>query len=219
MTFIFVRYKVMILKLIKSNGTNMGIERLQEALVKWEKICDDQAKDRKEAEITKKFWEHSGKLVDLLRSPKKRLIRESRTHPISVTNYSRFSSHWFILLTDTFIHVIGTSHTTHSLSTLWVKILPDSERLSNALSITAPEESLEMYTASPNERNEWYQALQNAIKCSLSQTFGNGPPRDRKSTYIFLKHELFKDAKYDGNNSFNILFVSVCIDIILLNMK
>ncbi|KAK0086427.1 hypothetical protein PV325_003204 [Microctonus aethiopoides] len=192
------RYKIMISNLIKSNGTNMGIERLQDALVKWEKLCDDQEKYQREAELTKKFWDNSGKSVILLRSPKKRLIRESRTHPISISNQSRFSSHWFILLTDIFIHVIGASHTVHSLQTLWVKILPDSEKLTNALSITTPEESFELYTSSPSERNEWYQALQNAIKWSLPRTVGDGPPRDRNTTYLFLKHESFKDAKYTG---------------------
>lgn len=196
----------MIGNLIKSNGTNMGIERLQEALLKWEKIYDDQEKRQHEAELTKIFWENSGKLVELLRSPERRLIRESRTYPISVLNYSRFSSHWFILLTDIFIHVIGTSHTVHPLPTLWVDPLADSETVSNAFTITAPEENLVLYTATPAERNEWLHALQNAIKRSLQRVVGHAPPRDRTSTHVFLKHQLFKDAKYTGEYYHSTLF-------------
>lgn len=117
----------MILNLIKCNGTRMGVERLQEAFIKWEHVCNEQEKRQKEAETTKLFWESSGKLGELLKSPERRLIRESRTYPISVLNSGRFSTHWFVLLTDIFVHVIGTSYTVHSLQTLWVELLPDSE--------------------------------------------------------------------------------------------
>lgn len=121
------RYQNMILNLIKCNGTRMGVERLQEALIKWEHVSDEREKRQKEAEATKSFWESSGKLGELLRSPDRRLIRESRTNPISILNSGRFSTHWFVLLTDTLIHVTGTSYTVHPLQTLWVEILPDSE--------------------------------------------------------------------------------------------
>ncbi|XP_034950994.1 alsin isoform X2 [Chelonus insularis] len=195
------RYKITITNLIKCNGTNMGIERLQEALIKWERMCDEQQKRQNEAKITKKFWENSGKLIEILRSPKRRLLRESRTRPISILNCSRFTSllsHWFILLTDVFVHVIGNSHTTHPLATLWVEPLADSENLSNAISITTPEENLILYTATATERNEWLQALQNAVKCSLQKVVGHGSPRDRTTSYLFTKHPTYKDAKYIG---------------------
>lgn len=117
----------MVLNLVKCNGARMGVERLQEALIKWEQICDDQEKQQKEAEATKLFWESSGKLGELLRFPDRRLIRESRAHPLSILNSGRFSTHWFVLLTDIFIHVTGTSHVVHPLKTLWVEPLPDSE--------------------------------------------------------------------------------------------
>lgn len=125
----------MIHSLIKSNGARMGVERLQEALVKWEQVHDEQEKRQKEAEATKLFWESSGKLGELLRSPDRRLIRESRTYPLSILNSGRFSSHWFVLLTDIFIHVTGTTHTVHPLRTLWVEPLPDSENVQVRASI------------------------------------------------------------------------------------
>ncbi|XP_016915649.2 alsin [Apis cerana] len=192
------RYKNMILNLMKCNGTRMGIERMQEALIKWEQICDDQEKQQKEAETTKLFWENSGKLGELLRSPDRRLIRESRTHPLSILNSGRFSTHWFVLLTDIFIHVTGTSHMVHPLKTLWIEPLPDSETVQNAISVIAPEDTFVLYTPTPFDRNEWLYALQNAIKCSLQRVIGHIPPVVRSSSFSFTKHSVFKDAKYTG---------------------
>ncbi|XP_046413815.1 alsin isoform X5 [Neodiprion fabricii] len=206
------RYKAMVHSLIRINGPKLGIERLQEALGKWEQICDEQERRLKEAETTKQFWESSGKLVELLRSPDRRLIRESRTHPISVLNCGRFSTHWFVLLTDILIHVNGTSHTVHPLPTLWVEPLQDTDAvqhvawrkltrkglISNALSVTTPEDSLVLYTPTPAERTEWLQALQTAIKRSLLRVVGHVPPLVRSSSFLFTKHSLYKDAKYTG---------------------
>lgn len=123
------RYKTMISNLIKCNGSKMGIERLKEALSKWERIIDEQEKRQREADITKQFWEGSGKLIELLRSPERRLIRESRTHPIAVLNSGRFTTHWFVLLTDIFIHITGSSYVSYPLPTLWVEPLQDSDTL------------------------------------------------------------------------------------------
>ncbi|XP_076625542.1 amyotrophic lateral sclerosis 2 isoform X2 [Colletes latitarsis] len=192
------RYKNIILNLIKCNGTRMGVERLQEALIKWEQICDVQEKRQKEAVTTKLFWESSGKLGELLRSPNRRLIRESRTHPISILHSGRFSTHWFVLLTDIFIHVTGTFHTVHPLQTLWVEVLPDSETVQNAMSIIAPEDTFVLYTPTASERNEWLHALQNAIKSSLQRIIGHVSPIVRLSSFTFTKHSVFKDAKYTG---------------------
>lgn len=192
------RYKSMVQNLIRINGPKLGIERLQEALGKWEQICDEQERRQKEAETTKQFWESSGKLVELLRSPDRRLIRESRTHPIAVLNSGRFSTHWFVLLTDILIHVNGTSHTVHPLPTLWVEPLQDTDTLQNALSVTTPEDSLVLYTPTPGERTEWLQALQTAIKRSLLRVVGHVPPLVRSSSFSFTKHSVYKDAKYTG---------------------
>ncbi|XP_050465644.1 alsin [Cataglyphis hispanica] len=192
------RYKNMIHNLIKSNGTKMGVERLQEALIKWEQVHDEQEKRQKEADTTKLFWENSGKLGELLRSPNRRLIRESKTYPLSILNSGIFSSHWFVLLTDIFIHVTGTTHTIHPLQTLWIEPLPDSENIQNAISVVAPEDSFILYTPTPSERNEWLHALQNTIKYSLQRVIGNVPPLARSSSFSFTKHNVFKDAIYTG---------------------
>ena len=117
----------MIKNLIKCNGSKMGIERLKESLGKWERIINEQKNRQEEAEVTKNFWEGSGKLIELLRSPTRRLIRESRSHPISILNSSRFTTHWFVLLTDIFIHITGSSYIDYPLPTLWVEPLQDSD--------------------------------------------------------------------------------------------
>ncbi|XP_020289655.1 alsin-like, partial [Pseudomyrmex gracilis] len=192
------RYKDTIHSLIKSNGTRMGIERLQEALIKWEQVHDEQERRQKEAEVTKSFWENSGKLGESLRSPNRRLVRESKAYPLSIYNSGRFSSHWFVLLTDIFIHVTGTTHTVHSLRTLWVEPLPDSENIQNAISIVTPEDNFILYTPTPPERNDWLHALQNTIKCCLQRVIGIVPPLARSSSFTFTKHSVFKDATYTG---------------------
>ncbi|XP_043467736.1 alsin [Leptopilina heterotoma] len=192
------RYKTMINNLIKCNGSKMGIERLKEALSKWERIIDEQEKRQREAEITKQFWEGSGKLIELLRSPERRLIRESRTHPISVLNSGRFTTHWFVLLTDIFIHITGSSHVSYPLPTLWVEPLQDSDTLQNALSVTTPESNITLYAPTAVAKNEWMQSLHAAINCSLPRVVGHKPPMARNSTFTFTKHPVYKDAKYTG---------------------
>lgn len=69
-------------------------------------------------------------VVDTLRTPVRRLIRESRSHPIGLVNSGRFSSHWFIILTDVLVHVSGSSsHVTYPLATIWVEPMQESENV------------------------------------------------------------------------------------------
>ncbi|XP_076647419.1 amyotrophic lateral sclerosis 2 [Halictus rubicundus] len=192
------RYKNMIHNLMMCNDARMGVERFQDALIKWEQICEEQEKQQKEAEATKLFWNSSGKLGELLRSPNRRLIRESRSHPIAMANSRYFSTHWFALLTDIFIHVTGTTHTIYPLKTLWVSILADSEALQNAILVKAPEDTFVLYTETPCERNEWLHSLRYAIKCNLQRVIGHEPPVTRSGSYVFIKHSLYKQAKYTG---------------------
>ncbi|XP_066593568.1 alsin [Prorops nasuta] len=191
-------YKSTIQNLLKNNGNRMGIERLREALKKWGQMSDEHEKRQKEAEVTKAFWESAGKLIEPLRSPERRLIRESRTNPLSVLNSGIFYSHWFILLTDVFIHVTGASYTVHPLQTLWVEPLSDPETVQNGISIIAPEENFILHTPTPTERNEWLHSLQNAINSSLQRVNGHVSKLIRTSSYTFIKHSVFKDAKYTG---------------------
>lgn len=101
---------------------------LEKAINKWENFLKEKAKNFQEAENTKSFWEVSNKIVEL-KSSDRRLIRESKTHQISLLNSSRFSSHWFALFNDIFVHINGSSFTAYPLSLLWVELLPDSDSI------------------------------------------------------------------------------------------
>ncbi|KAL1123935.1 hypothetical protein AAG570_001705, partial [Ranatra chinensis] len=163
-------------------------------LGRWESLHESQEAKRKEAEATKIFWESAGRLVDLFRTPQRRLVRESKTSPLFLHNASRFSSHWFILLSDAFIHVTGATHQLHPLETLWVEAAPETDSLQNAITVTMPEETLTLVASSNHDRAEWLLAFQTGIKAHLNKT---ALPA-RTASYKFSKHPLYKDAKYTG---------------------
>jgi amyotrophic lateral sclerosis 2 protein len=103
--------------------------KLRDALIKWEQLWDEQEQKRNEADTTRHFWESTGHIVELLRSPERRLIRESRSHCLSVLNSGRFSSHWFVLFTDVLVHVNGGSYNVHPLTTMWVDVIQDTNAI------------------------------------------------------------------------------------------
>ncbi|XP_067007576.2 alsin [Anabrus simplex] len=199
-------YKRIIQSLLRCNSSSdqnsivkQSIERkLQDALLKWEQMWEEQEKRKQEAEVTRSFWESSGRLMELLRSPERRLIRESRSHPVLIYNSGRFSTHWLVLLTDILVHVSGSTQTVHPLTSIWVEPLQDTDTLQNAFLLTMPEDSLTLYTSTASEKKEWLQDLQNAIKKSLMKSHCHQPPAIRTATYTFTKHVLYKDAKYSG---------------------
>lgn len=165
---------------------------------KWDIFIVEQEKKEFEAKSTKKFWENSGKTIEDLRSPERRLLRESKLNPIFLTNASRFSTHWFILLSDIFIHVNGSSPNIHNLLTVWVEPQVNSENLENVLQLTMPEDTLMLYTTDPEHKTEWLQYLQNAIKLCLNRSNIHQPPVIRTACYTFTKNPNYKDAKYTG---------------------
>ena len=73
------------------------------------------------------WWMTLVDVLDALRTPERRLIRESRSHPITLLKSGRFSSHWFIILTDVLVHVGYSTHVTYPLNTIWVEPLQDCE--------------------------------------------------------------------------------------------
>lgn len=161
------------------------------------------------ADLTKAFWDScSAKLTDTLRTPVRRLIRESRSHPIGLVNSGRFSSHWFIILTDVLVHVSGSSsHVTYPLATIWVEPMQESEnvQIKNGLSLTMPEESMTLTCPTSADKIEWLVALQSAIKQALLigdvESNSNGrttPPLVRSASYTFTKLPHLKDVTYKG---------------------
>uniref|UniRef100_A0A146M3M8 Alsin n=4 Tax=Lygus hesperus TaxID=30085 RepID=A0A146M3M8_LYGHE len=160
-----------------------------------EKLLDIQETKRKEAEFTKAFWESAGgRIPENLRIPQRRIVKESRSCPLTLHNASRFSTHWFILMSDIFVHITNSSHQAHNLSALWLDTNADSETVQNSLVVITPEETMTLVTTGANEKTEWVHAFQNAIKCHLNKSTA---PAARTVVYTFNKPP-YKDAKYSG---------------------
>ncbi|KAK3916569.1 Alsin [Frankliniella fusca] len=177
-----------------------GLKKMQWAFNKWEALCEESEQRRREADFTRRFWENAGRLVDSIRTPMRRLVRESRAHPIQVANSGRFSSHWIVLFSDILVHVAGSVHTVHPLSTIWVESIPDedNDQHQHGLILTMPEENLHLQTATLQEKAEWLQALQSTIRFCISKPHSQmGSSAARHASYIFTKGQL-KDAKYTG---------------------
>lgn len=105
------------------------VEKSKEVLSKFEHVKKLQEKKLKDAENTRDFWEGSGKIVEQFRSPERRIVRDSRNHPLTLHNAGRFSSHWFILFTDIFIHINNTSYTAHPIGLMWTDLVQDGEQV------------------------------------------------------------------------------------------
>ncbi|KAF2882405.1 hypothetical protein ILUMI_23775 [Ignelater luminosus] len=173
-------------------------QRLQEILTKWTTLIEEQQQKQAEAEKTKEFWLNSGKTIEQFRTPNRRLIRESHKHPVQLQNAGRFSSHWFILLTDILVHVNGSTPHIHDLTVVWVEPPNDDTYSQNQICLRMPEEVIVLCTVESEQKAEWLQALQNAIKMVLNKTNGIQPPTVRSAEYSFYKTGFYKDAKYKG---------------------
>lgn len=173
-------------------------QKLQELLNRCSSLIEEQHQKQIEAEKTKDFWLNSGKNVEQFRTANRRLIRESHRHPIQLQNAGRFSSHWIILLTDILIHVNGSTPHVHDLTTIWVEPPTDDSYNQNQICLKMPEETLLLCTIESEQKAEWLQSLQNAIKAVLNKPNGIQPPSVRSAEYTFTKTGFYKDAKYKG---------------------
>ncbi|XP_073987659.1 amyotrophic lateral sclerosis 2 isoform X2 [Rhodnius prolixus] len=167
----------------------------EDEIIRWEKLLELRDTKRKEAEFTKSFWESAGRMTDFLRTPQRRIIKESRSSPLSLYNASRFSSHWFILLSDSFVHISGGSVQIHSLDTIWVDTNFESDSIQNGMNVITPEETMTLIAANYAEKSDWFQAFQSSIKMLLNK---QNVPAARTASYLFLKHSLYTNATYTG---------------------
>lgn len=173
-------------------------ERLNKVKASLDSLIDEQEKKRKEADVTKLFWETIGKSLEQYRTPERRLVRESKSRLLNLVNPGRFSSHWFILFNDLFVHVIGSTPSIHPLETLWVEPVPNSDSIQNVIQLTTPEEIISVTTSTEQEKTEWIHALNNSIRLLLNKE-NFKPPAVRSGTYTFSNKNIFyKDAKYSG---------------------
>uniref|UniRef100_A0AAR5PKC5 VPS9 domain-containing protein n=1 Tax=Dendroctonus ponderosae TaxID=77166 RepID=A0AAR5PKC5_DENPD len=150
----------------------------------------------KEAEKTRIFWMNAGSTIKYMMEPKRRLICDSQSDPINLQSSSRFSSHRFVLFSDIFAHISGSSPHLHALNMIWLDI-PHHESL-HLICLKLPEETLTLVAPDGVTKNTWYHALQHAIKAALNKTDLFQPPLARNGKYTFTKPGVFKDAQYTG---------------------
>ncbi|UYV83608.1 NPEPPS [Cordylochernes scorpioides] len=182
---------------------------LQQMITRWRHVSESINKEVQQAELTAKFWSNSPqKISDALLKPDRRLIRDSKTHPLSLSSPSKFPlapAHWFILFNDLLVHSHFGAFEVHSLSTIWVESLPDN----NSFVLTLPEETLTFNCPSANDKTEWVCVFNQTIRKHLNgsaprhQDFQSSvpplsPPLARNATYTFIRHPSFRDATYCG---------------------
>ncbi|XP_047042192.1 alsin isoform X1 [Helicoverpa zea] len=173
-------------------------ERLNKVIASLDSLIDEQEKKRKEADVTKLFWETIGKSLEQYRTPERRLVRESKSRQLNLVNPGRFSSHWFVLFNDLFVHVSGSTPIVHPLETLWVEPIPNTDSLQNVIQLTTPEETISVATTTEQEKTEWTHSLNTSIRLVLNKD-NFKPPAVRTATHTFSnKNAFYKDAKYTG---------------------
>ncbi|XP_063922367.1 alsin isoform X2 [Zophobas morio] len=166
---------------------------------KWTDFVEEELQKKQQAELTKEFWLNSGKVVEFLKSSDRRLIRDSHKYPIFLHNASRFSSHWFVLFSDLFVHMNGSTSHLHNLTTIWIEPQQDEASQQYQICLRMPEESLILYTNEPETKIEWFHALQNAIKTAMNKSDALQPPTVRNGSYAFTRNSgFFKDSTYTG---------------------
>ncbi|XP_076849884.1 alsin isoform X3 [Brachyhypopomus gauderio] len=198
--------------------SSVEYQRIQDGCLQYEVLARLVSKQRKDAEATHSFWKNfSGKSLEALRKPSRRLLCESVNKDLTLQNSGRFSVNSFILFNDALVHAQGTisskkffsSHFIYPLATLWVEPISDENVGLLGLKLTTPEESFSVLACSPLEKGRWLRAInqavddvlgvgQNGRDLSLSGSQRAEPPISRTATYTFAKEGRLKDATYSG---------------------
>ncbi|XP_067686605.1 alsin-like isoform X2 [Haliotis asinina] len=186
---------------------------LKKSVLNWESLKMTTLNEIVIADQTKAFWEGCNqKLADTLRIPSRRLLRDSKNHPVSIPSAGRFSSHLLLLFNDIFVHVQYNLNQVLPLETVWVEVPPSESDSAQQVGIivTSPEDTVDLIAASPAEKAEWVMALNSAINKVLSNQKSSPsgrrgsverltPPLIRHAKYSFVKNGVFKDATYSGS--------------------
>ncbi|MPC07890.1 Alsin [Portunus trituberculatus] len=164
---------------MKSDGENyyspFTLDKIRVAHAHWKQLSITAHKNLLEAEDTKNFWETcSLKMVEALSTPSRRMLRESRTHPINVHNAGRFSSHSFVLLTDILVHIQYSTFSTYNLNTMWVEAVSNVPNVQHGIYITLPEDTLTLTCPSSGDKNQWMYVLQEGIKRAVDKSEESG---------------------------------------------
>ncbi|KAJ8319767.1 hypothetical protein KUTeg_001354 [Tegillarca granosa] len=133
-----------------SNGDDFNL--LEKVSLNWDSLRHSINIEQSTAESTKLFWKDSNqqRLADALKIPSRRLIRDSKTHPLTLEGGGRFSTHIYLLFNDMFVHVYSSTFQVFHLDTLWVEATSgDNEKQQNSIIITSPEEKFTVLAQSP----------------------------------------------------------------------
>uniref|UniRef100_A0A3B3ZMZ5 PH domain-containing protein n=1 Tax=Periophthalmus magnuspinnatus TaxID=409849 RepID=A0A3B3ZMZ5_9GOBI len=177
---------------------------LHQGCGQFESLSSSLLKKKKEAETTCNFWKsYSGKTTEVLRLPHRRVVCESSHRNLTLQNAGRFSNHWFILFNDALVHTQFSTHHIYPLTCLWVKPVTEDDNGLDAIKIICPEENFTLVASTPQEKNKWLQALNQAV----DQVLGGGGHGSlpgitaitRTASYTFTGEGRFKDAQYKGH--------------------
>uniref|UniRef100_A0A3Q2D4F0 Alsin Rho guanine nucleotide exchange factor ALS2 n=1 Tax=Cyprinodon variegatus TaxID=28743 RepID=A0A3Q2D4F0_CYPVA len=183
----------------------MEYQSLQQGCSHFEALSLSLLRKKKEAENTQLFWKtHSGKTIENLRLPQRRVVCESNNRSLTPQNAGRFSNHWFILFNDALVHSQFSTHHVYPLTCLWVKPITEDRSGVYAIRIICPEESFTLVASTPQEKNKWLRALNQAVDQVLGGAAQGSSPGVtvavcRTASYKFIADERFKEAEYSGS--------------------
>ncbi|RUS91148.1 hypothetical protein EGW08_001061 [Elysia chlorotica] len=177
----------------------------------WAGLKSSLSQEHKTAEATRFFWDTvaSKTIMDSLRVPARRLLKESKTSPLHWPSGSRFSQRLFVLFSDVFVLVQNNTMTVLSLETVWIDPSTPEIENPNGITILAPEDRFDLVASSSDQKVQWLLALNSAIsrivtnQKSLPSVHGNEdqviPPLVRHACHKFVKPGIYKDAVYQGS--------------------
>ncbi|XP_041662616.1 stress-associated endoplasmic reticulum protein 2 isoform X2 [Cheilinus undulatus] len=179
-------------------------QSLHQGCSQYESLSLSLIRRKNEAEATFLFWKtHPGKITEVLRLPKRRVVCESSNRSLTLQNSGRFSNHWFMLFNDALVHTQFSTHHVYPLACLWVKPVTEESSAHYAIKITCPEESFTLVASTPQEKNKWLRSLNQAVDQVLGGGSQGSSPgltaMSRTAFYVFSGEGRFKDAQYTGS--------------------
>ncbi|XP_076459413.1 LOW QUALITY PROTEIN: alsin-like [Babylonia areolata] len=202
-------YSRLLQKLVESvDGSSEASNLLQKAVVSWDTLkltCHCRAQGCRHDPCFLGGGQRS--TADALRIPSRRMIMDSKSHPLLMPAAGRFSSYLFILFNDMFVYLQSNSHTIFPLETLWVEApVTDADQLPGIV-VISPEDRIELSVSTQAEKAEWLMAFNSAINKVLSSQKEVGrrgsaerltPPLVRHANHTFARHARWRDGTYVG---------------------
>eukprot|EP00111_Clytia_hemisphaerica_P024307 TCONS_00071687-protein len=188
-------------------------KQLKEVIQRWLVFSESSISKLTLANATNSFWNDSHtKLIETLKEPSRRVLKSSKTDPLTLARASRLSSHSYILCNNVFVHVqYNRTFQTFPLVTLWADAENDTEHTHNAIKVTTPEESFVLVAGTPDGKLAWLKELNQAIALALAASSQQGVDIGsvnssglllaavaREATYTYQNHMTYRQATYVG---------------------